>query len=283
VLGSILIGLDPAGHGNALVELGIRWGRRDGTTLVGVGIVDEPGIRAIEPYRAVGGTPGVDPIYYEGQDTRLARVNREVEVHLQGFAARCEEAGLPHVEKKLTGTPDELIDQEAQCCDLIVLSRRSRFRFTAREDAEDETFRTVLKNTPRPIVATPAGRFPEGPIVIAYDGSLQAARALAAFAATGLVDSTAVHIVSVDVEAASAARHAERARQFLAYHKIPAIPVTLESSAATGKVIQDLARRVGAGLLVMGAYGQPLLREFFLGSVTRTVLDECPIPVFLFH
>ncbi len=33
----------------------------------------------------------------------------------------------------------------------------------------------------------------------------------------------------------------------------------------------------------MGAYGQPSLREFFLGSVTRRMLAECPVPLFLFH
>jgi nucleotide-binding universal stress UspA family protein len=33
----------------------------------------------------------------------------------------------------------------------------------------------------------------------------------------------------------------------------------------------------------MGAYGQPVLREFFVGSVTRTALGECPIPLFLYH
>ncbi len=283
MLGSILIGLDSPGHGAALVELGIRWGRRSGTTLVGLGIVDEPGIRAIEPFWAVGGTPGVDPVYYEGYDARLARVNREVEDHLERFATRCEEAGLPHVEKKVTGTPHELIEQEAECCDLIVLARRSRFRFMARDDQEDETLKTVLKNTPRPIVATPAETFPEGPVVIAYDGSLQAARALAAFAALELGESAPVHIISVGVDADEAAQQADRAREFLAYHKIQAIPVVLQSSAEAGKLIQEQVRRLKAGLLVMGAYGQPTLLEFFLGSVTRTILEESPVPVFLFH
>ena len=38
-----------------------------------------------------------------------------------------------------------------------------------------------------------------------------------------------------------------------------------------------------AGMLVMGAYGQSVLREFFLGSVTRMILQECRVPVFCFH
>jgi nucleotide-binding universal stress UspA family protein len=31
----------------------------------------------------------------------------------------------------------------------------------------------------------------------------------------------------------------------------------------------------------MGAYGEPVLREFFLGSVSRTILEESMVPVFL--
>jgi len=36
-------------------------------------------------------------------------------------------------------------------------------------------------------------------------------------------------------------------------------------------------------MIVMGGYGQPVLREFFLGSVTRTLLAESPVPLFLYH
>ena len=31
------------------------------------------------------------------------------------------------------------------------------------------------------------------------------------------------------------------------------------------------------------AYGQPVLREFLLGSVTKTVLRDSPVPLFLYH
>jgi nucleotide-binding universal stress UspA family protein len=33
----------------------------------------------------------------------------------------------------------------------------------------------------------------------------------------------------------------------------------------------------------MGAYGRSALREFFLGSVTQTLLREAAVPLFLFH
>ena len=250
---------------------------------MGLGIVDEPGVRAIEPARSVGGTPGVDPVYYQGYEGRLAELDREVGQLLEQFASRCDESGVTHAEVKAAGSPHELIERQAQSCDLIVLARGSHFRFTTRDDERDETLKKVLKNAPRPLVVVSGKPCPENLVVIAYDGSLQAARALAAFQATGLGESGRVHIVGVDTSAAEAARHVERARQFFSYHKIETFPVALESTAQPAEVILEQVRRLGAGLLVMGAYGQPTLREFFVGSVTRTILEESPVPVFLFH
>ena len=281
--GRILIGLDAPQHGAVVAELGIRWAQRSGATLVGLGIVDEPGIRAIEPAWPVGGTPGVDPVMYMGYEARLAVVHRQVEQLLEQFAARCAKASVAHAEVKAVGSPHELIAAEAQSCDLVLLARGSHFRFTAGDDDTDEILKKVLKDIPRPIVVVPTSLVPDGPAVIAYDASLQAARALAAFQTAGLGESREVHIVSVAASAAVAAEHAERAREFLSHHGIEAVPVVRESSAPPAKVILEQIGRLNAGLLVMGAYGQPGLREFFLGSVTRTLLHQTPVPLLLFH
>jgi nucleotide-binding universal stress UspA family protein len=42
-------------------------------------------------------------------------------------------------------------------------------------------------------------------------------------------------------------------------------------------------QQVDASLLVMGAYGRSPLRECFGHSVTRTLLRESPVPLFLYH
>ena len=63
-----MIGIDNTRSSVAALRLGVRWARRSGATLVGLGIVDEPGIRAIEPAWPVGGKPGVDPVYYMGYE-----------------------------------------------------------------------------------------------------------------------------------------------------------------------------------------------------------------------
>lgn len=284
MLGSILIGLETPRHAADLTEMGIRWARRTGATLVGLGIVDEPGIRAIEPAFAVGGAPGVDPVYRRGYDARMKEVRAGAEQLVASFAARCDEAGVKHEEVTANGPPHEMIVGEAQSADLILMSRAAHFRFAATGDEGDETLKKVLKNSSRPVVVLPETERPAGPVVIAYDGSLHAARTLAAFEATGLAESGQVHIIGcVVVSTQDTSRHVERARRFLARHGIEAIPHVLDASEHPARRILGQVRALGAGLLVMGCYGHLALREFFVGSVTRAVLGECPVPIFLYH
>jgi nucleotide-binding universal stress UspA family protein len=280
---SILIGLDTSEHVGALTEMGTRWGRRFGATLVGLAIVDEPGIRAIEPLGPVGGTPGVNPVYYVGYENRMAEHQQKAERLLAEFAECCDRASVIHEEVSGVGSPHEVIEREAGARDLILMAMRSHFCFTAHEDeADDGLLKRVLKDTPRPVVVVPDGVTPEGPVAIAYDGSLQAERVLAALESTGLAGAGRVHVISADTDPAEATRRAERARHFLAQHRVEAVAHPLGSATPAVAILEE-ARRLGAGLLVMGAYGQPVLREFFLGSVTRSILDACPIPMFLYH
>ena len=247
MLASILIGLDPLYHNDVRMDLLIGWGQQRGATLVGLGIVDEPGIRALEPAWPVGGTPGVDPVIYRGYEGRLAEVNRQVDLVLERFAAGCGKAALSHVESKASGSPHELIEHEAQTCDLIVLARGADFRFRARDDDADDTIQRVLKNAPRPLLITPDGAFPPGPVAVAYDGSLQAARALAAFQATGIAERGPVHVVTIDYNTLDATRHADRAVKYLAYHKVEAIPHVLPPSANPAQTILDNVRQLAQG------------------------------------
>ena len=43
------------------------------------------------------------------------------------------------------------------------------------------------------------------------------------------------------------------------------------------------AGKAEADLLVMGAYGHSRLREVVLGGVTRAILGDADVPVFLIH
>ncbi len=212
----------------------------------------------------------------------LTDVQRIVEQALSQFASRCEEAGIRYRTLEDFGTPYLELLNEAQRYDLILLGRQTHFEFGWRSSS-DATLQRVAQEGSRPVVAVPPTPRDDGPVLLAFDGSTQASRALAAFEATGLLPTRSVHVLSVDRDRELAARLADRAVDFLRFHEREAIPLPVATSAKPAETILAEAERLGAGLLVMGAYGHSTIHEFFLGSVTRSVLKETTLPVFCSH
>lgn len=279
MLKSLLIGLDGGECGGSVIELGLRWAKRLDALAVGIAVVDEPGMR-ISQRMLVGrgqGWRGTDPtsLFLSGSRQRGEQI-------LDQFARRCGEAGVTYQTLEDFGSPYVQILMEAQRYDLVMLGQETHFDY-GHEEEPDETLGRVLQDSPRPVVAVPKVLSEGESIVVAYDGSLQASRALYAFEATGLACSRTVHVVSIARERADAVRHADRAVEFLRLHGIEAIPHAVDTSALPAEAILRKVRYFEAGLLVMGSCGQPIVREFFLGSVTRTVLKQSPVPVFCYH
>ncbi len=284
MLSSILVGLDGSDYSHNAIEVGIYLARKTGALLVGLGVVDEPTIREAEPSLVAAGVPYAEPVLYR---ERIANARREVEQFLSHFGRRCAKAGVACKVLEDVGLPHEQIELQAQRYDLILLGQQTRFHFETQE-GYDDTVRRVLKNSPRPVITVP-GRLnlkPDEPghtVLVAYDGSLQAARALQAFQNSGLAGVLPTIVVSVSDEPLEAARIAERAIDYLRFHDIMAESHPISTQKATAQVLLDAAAEHQSVLIVMGGYGQPILREFFIGSITRTLLIDSPVPLFLYH
>jgi nucleotide-binding universal stress UspA family protein len=117
-------------------------------------------------------------------------------------------------------------------------------------------------------------------VLIAYDGSLQAARALQAFVESGLAADRQLHLAALGRQAQE---HARLAAEYVHAHGLtPQLHLELDAGHPAGRIM-EIADQVRSGLLVLGCYSQPKLKEFFLGSVTRRVLSETTLPLFLYH
>ena len=144
--------------------------------------MDEPTIREVEPRLVAAGVPYAEPVLYR---ERIASARREVEQFLSDFSRRCAKAGVACKVLEDVGMPHEQIELQAQRYDLILMGQQTRFHFETQE-GYDDTVRRVLKNSPRPVITVPARLRirPDEPghtVLVAYDGSLQSARALHAF------------------------------------------------------------------------------------------------------
>jgi nucleotide-binding universal stress UspA family protein len=144
----------------------------------------------------------------------------------------------------------------------------------------------VMRACPRPLVVVPsAAVIPgQGEVLIAYDGSIQAARALHMFVATGLAALGPVRVVAIHAESkVEAAKIADRAAQYLDSHGIDCTVCPLQTAVSPADVLCKQAAARPTQLLVMGACGRSRLAEFFIGSVTTSLVERCPVPLFLYH
>jgi nucleotide-binding universal stress UspA family protein len=274
----ILIGLDGSPYSQAAVELGIRWARRTQATLVGLGIVDEPSILQPEP-TGIGGSH-----YKQLRDEALlGDARKRVDEFLEQFSQRCAEAGVPCRVLKDVGDPSQRIAFVAEDLDLTLLGQQTYFHF-ATQSSPDRTLIQVLHEAHRPVVAVPE-KLPEGrPVVVAYDGTPPAVRALQAFRASGLDEGQPVYVVSVAGDAATAARHAEEGANFLRFYQLAAEALPLIASKEVAELLLHEVTELGAGMLVMGAFGRAKYREFLFGSTTHTILTESKdVVLFLQH
>jgi len=214
--------------------------------------------------------------------TLLADAGHKVEEFLEDCAQRCAEAGVACQTRQDTGLPADYILLEAQQYDLIMLGQHTFFHFET-QDTSDDTLAMVVKQSPCPVVAVPA-TLPEGrAVLIAYDGSPHATRALHMFQALGLASAYDVHVVCVDAHREKAHPCVEHAVTFLQGHNVVAQAHALATSESPAHALLQYVHQVQAGLLVMGSSSRSPLREFFGGSVTRTMLRDSLVPLFLYH
>jgi nucleotide-binding universal stress UspA family protein len=278
MLKSLLIGLDGSDDCRLVLELGLRWAKRFDALAVGIGVVDEPGLfnSGRAPFGGSHHRHPTAPIHL------LYGARHRVDQILEEFTWRCVEEGVKSTTLEDVGSPYVQILMEAQCYDLVLLGRQTHFDYGTQGEP-DETLGKVVQDSPRPVVAVPKSPCGGETIVVAYDGSLQAARVLSSFESSGLARGREIQVVSIADSKNEASRRADRAVEFLTSHGLNAISCPLHSASPPAELLLEMIKRYDAGLLVMGAYGQPILREFFLGSTTRTILATCPVPSFLYH
>jgi nucleotide-binding universal stress UspA family protein len=141
----------------------------------------------------------------------------------------------------------------------------------------------------RPVIIVPAS--PEklalkGTLVAAWDGSAEAARSIND-ALTFLRPASRV-VLLVGVTAGEDEEERAPLTDDMIAHlkrhgvKAEAMRVKL-AEGDVGRLLLATAKELGADMMVMGAFHHSRWREFILGGVTLTVLEQATIPLFMAH
>lgn len=146
------------------------------------------------------------------------------------------------------------------------------------------TLEAVLFESGRPLLIAP----PTPPhtlgerIVISWNCSTESARTVA-YAMPLLMKAREVYVLTVEGETVPGPSGKELA-DCLAGHGIDARELTvLPGGRKQGAGILDEAQRLGADLLIKGAYTQSRLRQMIFGGATSHILAHAELPVFMAH
>lgn len=279
MLKTILVCLEASPSSEASTGVAIEIARSCEARLAGLAIIDEPDIRA----GAATGIGGAS-FKHERDEALLADARRYADAWVAAFEKRCEEAGVTARGLEVVGRPADSILEEMESHDLTVMGRDANFRFETEKD-DLQTRDAILHKATRPVLLIPEGADAKlgSRVLVAYDGSYAAKRALTSFAASGLAKDREVHVATVDDNGARAWEMASRAVEMLAAAGIPSKQHNVVSVLSNVDALFESARQLNAGLMVMGAFAHSRLRHLFSGSATRGLVEKSPIPLFLQH
>jgi nucleotide-binding universal stress UspA family protein len=283
-LKDLLVHLDP--HPRCRVRLGIAavLARRFNASLTGVQAIDLPSADSF--YGA--DMPLVSGGLNRTMDEIRARAMAGAAPVEAEFRERLRIDGLGGSYRLVEGNLPATVALHARYADLTVLGQVNPY-VPHEGVGRDATVATTVMSSGRPILVVPfAGDFASvgDRVLVAWNASREAARAVND-ALPILEQASVVTVLAInprhgvgghgDVPAADIALH-------LARHRVRAEAAhTVANDISEGEALLSYAADIGADLIVAGAYGHSRAHEMMFGGVTRTLLGEMTVPVFLSH
>lgn len=283
-LKDILVHLDPGPRSEVRLAVAASLARAHEAHLTALAVIDLPSVDLF--YGSAVPFAGLAP------DDIVARMRSDAiaahEPVEQAFRARLNADGLLGEWRLTEGHLPPTISLHARYADVAVLGQPDRSR-PAEGVAFDAAVVHTIMTSGRPALVIPyAGTFPVvgERVLVAWNASRESTRAVND-ALPLLRRAQFVTVLAInprqgigghgEVPAADIVLHLSR-------HGVRAEAAhTVARDIAEGEALLSYAADVGADLIVAGAYGHSRAREMVFGGVTRTLLAEMTVPVFLSH
>jgi nucleotide-binding universal stress UspA family protein len=218
---------------------------------------------------------------FGGSALLMADERSREQLNRQHMEARLKAEDVPYDYIEATGFLSDCVRDATGVADLVVLNRQvDQINFP---DMRALVGEMVIKSR-KPIIAAPANvrcfdAF--GHALVAWDGSPQAEAALRE-AVPLLRHASAVTILEIDD--GSLQLPASDAASYLSRHGIkPSIRREVADLQAASTMLHAAVTAMRPAYLVMGGFGHSRFIEGALGGVTRRMLNDCPVPLFLMH
>jgi nucleotide-binding universal stress UspA family protein len=271
---TILVHVDQSPRAPARIALAARLAAEHGGHLVGIATTGIP--------RHIFYGSNVD-IARSVIEPELKRLTGQADAALEQFEAIAAGVAGVSFEKRLVDDDEgPALASQALYADLVVVSQSDPNTAVVRMAPDLPAY--VMLHSACPVLVVP---FAGAPVacgahpMVAWNESVQSSRAVAN-AVPLLQRARRVSLAMFNAGEAPRPAGADIAL-FLARHGINIEVMSKQTEFEVAYALLELARDIGADVLVMGGYGRARFREVVLGGATQTILASMTLPVLISH
>jgi nucleotide-binding universal stress UspA family protein len=205
-------------------------------------------------------------------------LEEKAEEVLKTCAREAGQAGIRYVTRKISGSPVEVICEQARMADLIIMGRRGEYARWGHK-LMGATLDGTVRQANKPVFVQPQQYRPIEKMLLAYDRSPQASHGLQIAADLAARLQCPLVILAVDEDHNSGQRTIDEALQYLQAYELETSAKILGGKA--GNAILQACESEEADLVIMGVHGHARLWEALLGCTAEEVLRRIDLPLLL--
>ena len=269
----ILVGIGGTEYTDVAIERALEIAKIHDAVVTGVTIVDMKRLQRVGPV-PLGGAAYADKLRKKRTDITKERIDRAM--------ARCEDgcrkSGIACRIGQETGDPFELMISHSRYNDLTIFGLRSLFDYGFTPEPRDALIRLVSQGV-RPIIAVSPEYREIHKVLVAYNGSMESAKAMRRYVQLRPWVDASLRIVYFGDEDGKALELMEDASEYCRAHGLTAETDVVAGPAKNGLI--TYARENDFDLIVMGNSSRSILMRQIVGDTVLNTIQQADRPLFL--
>lgn len=274
---SILVAVDGSAFTETVLQYGIHFAEKFKAHLRVLTVID---VRIFEWAVAIGveGFAPVIPstIYQEESQKLLEQKADEV---LKKTDRMLSQHKIDYQLDKESGNPVDVICDKARLVDMVIMGAKGEFAKWS-DKMMGATVEATSRLSIKPIFVSRQKYRDIKNILLAYDGSENASKALTLAASFASTLKLSLHLLNVNSSPDEAKTMIQEAKEYLVSYNIPKIEEIIIEGDPSEKIV-EAAKDKNIDLIIMGSYGHSRIREAILGSTTVQVMRHSDLPILM--
>jgi nucleotide-binding universal stress UspA family protein len=269
----ILVALSGTPFTPSAMEHAIELAQRKGASVTGVTLVDPARLSDVGPVPIGGATAA-----YSLTSERMLITQERIEEQLALFRKRCEAEEVPYCVVREEGDPLDQLTSLWRYHDITLIGLRGLFEYGVVHNPDDQIIKMIARGV-RPILAVAEKHRSIKRVLIAYNGSVESARAMHLLLHLSPFPEIEPRIVTFDMPEDRATPLLMDAAEYLRAHGFDP-EVELMDGSPRDRLLEH-AGEWGADMIVMGSTSRTRITRFLLGDTGLHAMRHSEIPLLL--